>query len=90
MISRSLGPEFGGAIGLMFTLSNSIAVAMYVIGFVISLQDLLRNEFEIQMIDGGDNDIRAIGCGVLVIILGIAFIGMDWVSRVRTNIPHPQ
>ena len=33
MISRSLGPEFGGAIGLMFTLANAIAVAMYTIGF---------------------------------------------------------
>ena len=29
---RALGPEFGGAIGLMFTLANSIAVAMYIIG----------------------------------------------------------
>merc|ERR1719369_149479 len=41
MISRSLGPEFGGAIGLMFTLANSIAVAMYVIGFCESLLDML-------------------------------------------------
>ena len=38
MISRSLGPEFGGAIGLMFTIANSIAVATYIIGFVNSLQ----------------------------------------------------
>ena len=29
--SRSLGPEFGGAIGLMFTLANSIAISMFVI-----------------------------------------------------------
>lgn len=38
MISRSLGPQFGGAIGLMFTLANSIAVAMYIVGFCESLQ----------------------------------------------------
>ena len=29
MISRSLGPEFGGAIGIMFTLANSIAGNIY-------------------------------------------------------------
>ena len=38
MISRSLGPEFGGSIGLMFTLANSIAAATYIIGFCDSLQ----------------------------------------------------
>ena len=41
MISRSLGPEFGGAIGLMFTLANSIAVSMYIIGFCESLYDMI-------------------------------------------------
>ena len=39
--SRSLGPEFGGAIGLMFTVANSVAVAMYTIGFCESLMDML-------------------------------------------------
>ncbi len=38
---RSLGPEFGGAVGLMFTLANSIAASMYVIGFCESLLDVL-------------------------------------------------
>ncbi len=33
MISRSLGPEFGGAIGIMFTVANSVAVSAYLIGF---------------------------------------------------------
>ena len=42
-----LGPEFGGAIGLMFTLANSIAVSMYLIGFVEALLDMLE-----QYIDG--------------------------------------
>jgi hypothetical protein len=42
-----LGPEFGGAIGLMFTLANSIAVSMYLIGFVEALLDMLE-----QYVDG--------------------------------------
>ncbi len=33
LISRSLGVEFGGAIGVVFFLAQSISVAMYVIGF---------------------------------------------------------
>ncbi len=33
LISRSLGIEFGGAIGLIFFLAQSTSVAMYVVGF---------------------------------------------------------
>ena len=44
MISRSLGPEFGGAIGLMFTVANSIGVSMYIIGFCTSFRDLLDEQ----------------------------------------------
>jgi hypothetical protein len=47
LYSSFLGPEFGGAIGLMFTLANSIAVSMYLIGFVEALLDMLE-----QYVDG--------------------------------------
>ena len=33
LISRSLGVEFGGAIGVVFYLAQAISVAMYVVGF---------------------------------------------------------
>ncbi|XP_063215626.1 bumetanide-sensitive sodium-(potassium)-chloride cotransporter-like isoform X2 [Bacillus rossius redtenbacheri] len=82
MISRSLGPEFGGAIGLMFTLANSIAVSMYVVGFCESLQDLLRT-FGVVLIDGAANDIRVVGVCTLVAILVLAVVGMDWVTRAQ-------
>lgn len=36
LISRSLGVEFGGAIGVVFYLAQAISVAMYVIGFTES------------------------------------------------------
>ena len=41
-ISRSLGPEFGGAIGLIFSLANAVGVAMYIVGFCETVRDLIK------------------------------------------------
>ncbi|XP_067144436.1 solute carrier family 12 member 2-like isoform X2 [Centruroides vittatus] len=82
MISRSLGPEFGGAIGLIFSLANAIAIAMYVVGFAETLSDLLTSKGA-MIIDGGLNDIRIIGCCTVVFLLGIAIIGTEWESKAQ-------
>merc|ERR1719264_14206 len=89
MISRALGPEFGGAIGLMFTLANSIAVAMYIIGFAESLLDMLDEYLPdwggiVPGMEGFRlHDVRIIGSATLVLILVLAIVGMDWVTRVQ-------
>lgn len=90
MISRALGPEFGGAIGLMFTLANSIAVSMYIIGFAESLLDMFQDYVPgwEGMVDADfktfrTNDVRIIGSATLVLILVLAIIGMEWVTRVQ-------
>jgi solute carrier family 12 sodium/potassium/chloride transporter 2 len=44
MISRTLGPEFGGAIGLIFSVANAIGVAMYIVGFSETVRDLVREK----------------------------------------------
>lgn len=41
MISRSLGPEFGGSIGIVFSLANAIGAAMYIVGFAETVQILM-------------------------------------------------
>lgn len=34
MISRSIGPEFGGAVGMLFYTGTTLAAAMYIVGAV--------------------------------------------------------
>ena len=41
LISRNLGPEIGGAVGVMFSFANAVAVAMYVVGFAETVRDIL-------------------------------------------------
>ncbi|KAK6179341.1 hypothetical protein SNE40_011727 [Patella caerulea] len=81
MISRSLGPEFGGAIGLIFSVANAVAVAMYVVGFAETVRDLLKAH-DALMVDEV-NDIRIVGVITIVILLCIAIIGMEWEARAQ-------
>ncbi|OCT59622.1 hypothetical protein XELAEV_18001044mg [Xenopus laevis] len=44
MISRTLGPEFGGSIGLMFYLANVFACGVYVLGLVEAVLDVFGRD----------------------------------------------
>ncbi|CAH2296045.1 solute carrier family 12 member 2 isoform X1 [Pelobates cultripes] len=81
LISRSLGPEFGGAIGLIFAFANAVAVAMYVVGFAETMVELLE-EHNAIMVDNL-NDIRIIGAITIVILLGISVAGMEWEAKAQ-------
>lgn len=82
MISRSLGPEFGGSIGLIFSLANAVACAMYVVGFCESMQALLTSSGT-EIVDGGINDVRIVGCITILVLLIIVVVGMEWEAKVR-------
>uniref|UniRef100_A0A9J8D6P7 Solute carrier family 12 member 2 n=1 Tax=Cyprinus carpio carpio TaxID=630221 RepID=A0A9J8D6P7_CYPCA len=80
LISRSLGPEFGGSIGLIFAFANAVAVAMYVVGFAETVVELL-DSIDALMTDE-INDIRIVGTLTAVLLLGISVAGMEWEAKI--------
>uniref|UniRef100_A0A3B4YUL1 Solute carrier family 12 member 2 n=1 Tax=Seriola lalandi dorsalis TaxID=1841481 RepID=A0A3B4YUL1_SERLL len=81
LISRSLGPEFGGSIGLIFAFANAVAVAMYVVGFAETVVEML-NDVDALMTDEL-NDIRIVGTLTVILLLGISVAGMEWEAKAQ-------
>ncbi|XP_052869377.1 bumetanide-sensitive sodium-(potassium)-chloride cotransporter-like [Anopheles cruzii] len=77
LISRSLGPEFGGAVGIVLAFANSVSVSMNTIGFGSSLNQLLGS-YGVKIVDGGVNDIRIVGTATILLLAIVCVAGMDW------------
>ncbi|GGD78243.1 amino acid permease [Lacimicrobium alkaliphilum] len=75
VISRSLGPPFGGALGLTLFLSISISVAFYVMGLVEVLNNLLSLPDWLSP--------RLLASGVILTLFVFAWLGADWTTKLQ-------
>ncbi|XP_013170026.1 PREDICTED: bumetanide-sensitive sodium-(potassium)-chloride cotransporter [Papilio xuthus] len=82
IISRSLGPEFGASVGIIFAFANAVAASMNTIGFCDSMNDLLMTQ-GVKIIDNGPNDVRIVGTIALILMCIICAVGMDWESKAQ-------
>lgn len=73
LISRTLGLEFGGAIGIVLFLAQSVSIAFYCIGFGEVLAYLVPFTLKglAQMIAGG----------AVLLLFVFAWLGADWAAR---------
>jgi len=81
IISRSLGPEFGASIGIVFAFANTVAASMNTIGFCDALNELL-SIYGLKIVDGDLNDVRIVGTVAIFVMCIICAVGMEWESKV--------
>uniref|UniRef100_A0A8C6SL18 Solute carrier family 12 member 9 n=1 Tax=Neogobius melanostomus TaxID=47308 RepID=A0A8C6SL18_9GOBI len=83
MISRALGPEFGGSIGLMFFLANICGSALYVLGLVeavlatfgIPEDGIITNHY--QVLNSGYWWALLYGTGIALLCLVVCLVGAN-------------
>ena len=75
LISRTLGPEFGGSIGAVLFLAQAISVAFYCVGFAEAM----------TAVCGFDHPqaVRLISMISVVVLFGLAWMGSDWASKLQ-------
>ena len=75
LISRTLGAEFGGAIGIVLFLAQSVSIAFYAIGFGEGVSAVLPAEWLALV---GAREIATAG---IVVLFVLAWLGADWATR---------
>lgn len=74
LISRTLGLEFGGAIGIVLFLAQAVSIAFYCIGFgeVVVALDVLP---------AGIASPRIVAAAAVALLFIFAWLGADWATR---------
>ena len=77
LISRSLGAEYGGALGLILYIAQAVSVAFYCIGF---------GEAYVSLMGGTEQTVQLIAAIAATALFGVAYLGADLATRFQFGI----
>jgi len=75
LISRTLGVEFGGAIGIVLFLAQSVSIAFYCMGFAEAVRGFLSGY--------GAIPVAMIATLAVAFLFVFAWLGADWATRLQ-------
>uniref|UniRef100_A0A7E4V844 AA_permease domain-containing protein n=1 Tax=Panagrellus redivivus TaxID=6233 RepID=A0A7E4V844_PANRE len=81
VVSRALGPQLGGSIGVIFSIANVGMAAQYIIGIAEFLSDLLREAGFDYITFDRVHDNRVFSIAICTILMLIAFAGPGLASN---------
>ena len=71
LISRSLGSEYGGALGIVLFVAQSVSIAFYCIGFAEAIAPVTGLP------------VRLLATAAALLLFGFAWLGSDWATRLQ-------
>uniref|UniRef100_A0A674DNQ3 Solute carrier family 12 member 9 n=1 Tax=Salmo trutta TaxID=8032 RepID=A0A674DNQ3_SALTR len=77
MISRALGPEFGGSLGVMFFLANVCSSALYILGLVEAIVATFGPAGSLQVLPAGYWWSLLYATGILLLCLLVCLVGAE-------------
>ncbi|CEO98434.1 hypothetical protein PBRA_006548 [Plasmodiophora brassicae] len=85
LISRSLGPKFGAAIGVLLVVSAATDVAIFVVAFAESFISQMQSEYDPAWhLTSSGWDVQLIGALAFLVLLGLASIGVNLIVKSST------
>ncbi|ODM89739.1 Solute carrier family 12 member 6 [Orchesella cincta] len=85
MISRSLGPEFGGAVGILFYIGTTLAGSMYIVGAIEILITYMAPSItlfgDVDVPENMYNNYRVFGTALLLVLGLVVYFGVKLVNK---------